>query len=102
MFHNLFYSDGKIFIPLNIEELLTPLSLICDDGCFWRSSKTNRVVYLSTECFTLAEINLLVSVLTQKFGLKCTINQNNSGFRIIISAESMSDYKTYYRRTCPA
>ena len=40
---NLFYPDGKKIIPLNIGDLLTPLSLaywICDDGCFHKTQRS--------------------------------------------------------------
>ena len=66
-------------------ELLTPLGLaywICVDGSF---DKRDRALVLSTHSFTLAEVKLLVEVLTDKFGLKCTINTNNGGFIIRIS-----------------
>jgi hypothetical protein len=86
---NLFYPDGKKIIPLNIGDLLTPLSLcywICDDGCF---HKTQRSLYLCTNSFTLEEVNLLMSILTNKFNLKCTINKHGSGFRIRVSSKSL-------------
>src|SRR5438270_1526957 len=88
-FYNLFYLDGKKIVPLNIGDLLTPLGLaywVADDGSFCRR---NQVVHLSTESFTLEEINLLTKVLSEKFNLKATINKNGAGFRIRISQESM-------------
>jgi LAGLIDADG DNA endonuclease family len=88
-FYNLFYPDGKKIIPLNIGDLLTPLGLaywVADDGSF---CSTNQVVVLSTECFTLEEINLLIKVLSENFNLKATINKNGAGFRIRISKESI-------------
>jgi hypothetical protein len=87
--YELFYVNGIKVVPANIGDLLTPLGLcywICDDGCF---DKRDQVVYLSTNSFALAEVQLLVSVLTDKFDLKCTINQNSGGFRIRISAKSL-------------
>ncbi len=88
--YNLFYPLGKKVIPLNIAELLTPLGLcywICDDGCF---DKTNRAVILCTESFTIEEVNLLASVLTDKFHLKCTVNKRTNGFRTPAGQEDRS------------
>jgi hypothetical protein len=86
--YDLFYPNGQKVVPLNIGELLTPLSLVywlCDDGSF---NKKDRALVLSTQSFTIAEVELLVQVLTDKFGLKSTINANNGGFTIRISAKS--------------
>jgi hypothetical protein len=87
--YNTFYFEGKKLIPSYIGDLLTPLSLaywISDDGSF---DKRDRALVLSTQSFTLAEVEVLVEVLTQKFGLKCTINKNNGGFIIRISSKSL-------------
>jgi hypothetical protein len=87
--YNLFYPPNKKAIPLNIAELLTPSSLaywICDDGCF---CKRDRAIILCTDGFTLEEVKLLIGVLTNKFGLNCTINASGKGFRIKILAKSL-------------
>jgi hypothetical protein len=89
-------------MDLIIGQLLTPLGLcywIGDDGCF---DKRDRVVYLSTNSFALAEVKLLVSVLTDKFGLKCTINKNNGGFRIRISSESLPVLQSLLKDIMPS
>jgi len=87
--HDLFYPLGAKEVPLNIGELLTPLSLaywVSDDGSF---CKRDRVVRLCTEGFSLKEVELLVGVLTHKFNLKCTINKAGKGANIRISAKSL-------------
>jgi hypothetical protein len=107
----LFYKAGVKQVPANIAELLTPLGLAtalwasknpCGatnfqwklrglikkvDGSF---DKTRQAVRIYTDGFTLAEVKLLTEVLTNKFGLKCTIN-NRKGeyFRIRISKKSL-------------
>lgn len=89
--YNLFYLDGKKLVPLNMGDLLTPLGLcywIGDDGGF---CKTTQRITLATHSFTLAEVELLISVLVNKFGLKCTLDKQNAGFRIRISAKSLAD-----------
>jgi hypothetical protein len=87
--HELFYVDGKKVVPSNIAELLTALGLaywISDDGGF---DKSNNRVTLNTQSFTLAEVELLISVLSDKFGLNCTINKNRKGFVIRIPSKSL-------------
>jgi hypothetical protein len=78
-------------VPLNIEELLTPIGLahwIMDDGF-----KSNNGISLSTESFTLAEVELLKKVLESKFELIVTIQNRNTsggnvGYRLRISSYS--------------
>ena len=87
--YELFYPDGTKTIPLNIGELLTPLGLafwIADDGGF---EKSRQRVTLSTEGFTLEELNLLAKTLNDKWDLKCTINKHGNGFRIRIPKKSL-------------
>jgi len=87
--YSLFYVDGQKVVPGNIAELMTPLSLaywLCDDGSF---SKRDQSIYLCTDSFALAEVQLLVSLLTGKFNLQCTINKHGNGFRIRIRAKSI-------------
>nr|QWC53684.1 LAGLIDADG homing endonuclease [Rhizoctonia solani] len=87
--YELFYPAGGKIVPSTIGELLTPLGLcywIADDGCFCLRDK---VVILCTDGFTLEEVETLVGVLTNKFGLICTINKSKNNFRIRISTKSM-------------
>jgi hypothetical protein len=77
-------------VPLNISELLTPIGLaiwIMDDGY----ANGNGVV-LCTDSFTLAEVELLMNVLKNKFGLVATLQHRtiagkHSGWRIYISGK---------------
>jgi len=90
-------------VPLNIEELLTPIGLalwIMDDGF-----KSGNGIGLCTESFTLAEVELLKKVLEFKFGLTVTIRIRNTsggtlGYRLSISSKSreklLSIVKSYF------
>jgi hypothetical protein len=101
-YYDLFYPNGQKVVPLNIGELLTPLSLVywlCDDGSF---QKRDRALVLSTQSFTLAEVKLLVSVLTDKFGLKCTINKSNGDFTIRISSKSIPVLQSLLKDIMPS
>jgi hypothetical protein len=84
------YKKGFIkIVPLNIEELLVTASIglalwILDDGF-----KSGNGICLSTESFTLAEVELLKKVLEFKFGLTVTIQNRNTsggtlGYRLIL------------------
>ena len=59
---------------------------ICDDGGF---NKKDRAVVLNTQGFTKEEVELLISVLTDKFDLKCTIKKDRGAFAIRISSNSL-------------
>jgi hypothetical protein len=101
--HNLFYPEGTKIVPTNIADLVTPLSLaywICDDGT-WGGNSTR----LCTNSYTLAEVNLLVKVLTDKFGLKCTIIEKYSGsgvYLIRISTKAVPDLQKLLLPIIPA
>ena len=79
--HNLWYVWSDKFnkfikiLPLNIENLLTPIGLahlIMDDGYWEKSAKT---VMLCTDNFTLAEVELLIRVLNSKFNLTAKVKR---------------------------
>jgi ubiquinol-cytochrome c reductase cytochrome b subunit len=73
---------------VNIVNYLTPLALavwIQDDG-YWHGYG----VRISTNCFLLSEINLLIKALETKFNLKCSIHKNGKSYQIYIKAESIT------------
>jgi hypothetical protein len=71
----------------NIKITLTLRGLaiwICDDGTWAGSS-----LYLATHFFSLAEVQLLVSVLHSKFNLNCLIHKNKGAHQIYIRTASI-------------
>jgi hypothetical protein len=67
-----FYIDGKKVIPINIDEMLTSVSLaywIMDDGSF-----TGSGLRLSTNAFSIEELERLIKVLDKNFGIKASMN----------------------------
>jgi hypothetical protein len=87
--YNLFYPNGQKVVPSNIGDLLTPLGLcywICDDGGF---CKRDKAITLSTQGFKLEEVELLISALTNKFDIKCTLKKERNAFAIRISSKSL-------------
>lgn len=52
-------------------------------------SRQNEGLHLSIYNFTSAECALLITALTQKWGLNCSVHSTKSGSRIYISSKSM-------------
>ena len=91
--HEMFYKlvDGKYikFVPLNIEEYLTPLALaiwFMDDG-----SRNGKGASIANNYFTLEEVNFLCKVLKSKYNIIATSNKcgKNKGHIIYIHNYSM-------------
>jgi hypothetical protein len=81
--HELFYKDKKKIVPMNIETLLTEISLAywaMDDGGGHASG-----FILNTTSFNLNELDLLVKALKNKFDLDTSIHSRN---RIYIKSNS--------------
>jgi hypothetical protein len=80
----LWYPQGIKIIPLNIEELLTPIAI----AYWWMGDGgwTNNGVHFATHSYTESEVQLLKSVLTNRYGFKCSIHSNN---RIYIYSSSV-------------
>ena len=99
---NLFYFEGSKIIPTNINELLTVHSLgywLCDDGSFCKSTHRVRI---STESFTLAEVDLLVQTLNDKWNLKCYKVKSSNSYRIVIPRESLKDLQSLLKDVMPS
>jgi hypothetical protein len=89
-------------VPLAIGEMLTPLSLaywLCDDGTF---DKRRGVVKFCTESFSDSDVDLLLEVLSNKFGLKCRKDSHGNGFRIIIVKSSLNQFRELVRPHLPS
>ena len=93
LIHKMFYKlvDGKYikFVPLNIEEYLTPLALaiwFMDDG-----SSKGKGASIATNYFTLEEVNFLCKVLKSKYNIIATSNKcgKDKGHIIYIHSNSM-------------
>ncbi len=90
-FHELFYKDKIKSIPNNIEELLTERGLafwLMGDGYY---RKDRGGVMICTDSFTLNDVELLVSVLINKFGLSATVTKRKENvYRIYIHKKSVN------------
>lgn len=77
-------------IPNNLEEFLTPLSLaiwFSDDG-----SKSGKGAKITTNCFTLEELQFLCDILNRKYNITASIQSGgiNKGNTLYIWAKSMA------------
>lgn len=97
-----FYPKGKKIVPLNIEELLTPLGLaywICEKGSF---NKKHNYINIDTNSYTLQEVDLLLGVLRSKFNLNCTMKEERIGYTITIAASSISHIQSLLKPIMPS
>ena len=85
--HDIWYLNGKKVIPLNIKEMLTPLSLahfIMGDG-----SKQNDGIHLSVYSFSKSDVDLLIKALYERYNIESTIHMTDNGPRIYINKNNM-------------
>ena len=86
-FREIFYDGkGNKFIPLNLEEIITPRSLAywaMDDGY-----KTNKGFYFCTESYTLDDNYKLSRILKIRFSLAAGIHKHTNGHRLYIFSSS--------------
>lgn len=91
----MFYNDSRIkIIPSNIREILTPVGLaywIMDDAHY---HKATGGVYLSTNCFSLVEVLLLVNLLKDKFNLKCKAHKSLEQHKIYLYPSQISKLRS--------
>jgi hypothetical protein len=85
-FYNMFYKFNKKIIPEDLS-LLTPLAIaiwFMDDGY-----KSKNGYYLSTNSFTIEDINKTRKYLFNKYDIESSIDKNN---RIYIFAKSINTF----------
>jgi len=86
-FRELFYDEsGTKFIPLNLEEIITPRSLAywaMDDGY-----KSAKGFYYCTESYTLDDNYKLSQILKNRFNLDCGIHKHTNGHRLYVFSSS--------------
>jgi hypothetical protein len=95
-YHDLFYKDKVKIVPSNIHELLTPRGLAywaMDDGT---ADHSGFVLY--TNAFTKEDVQLLLTVLKNKFDLNCAIHTRNDKvnrpYMIYIKGDSWNKFKS--------
>lgn len=88
-----FYKGNRKRVPPLIEKLLTPQGLafwFMDDGSF-KSGESKGLIF-NTQGYTEKDVNILVRVLNEKFGLKAWKRKQKEGFQIYISGESYESF----------
>jgi hypothetical protein len=85
-----FYVNRRKVVPPDLG--LTPLAMavwFMDDGS--RKSSQCRGVYLNTQSFTSAEVELLRSVIRRDVGVDTTVRQQSDGLQIYVPSSSMTE-----------
>lgn len=88
-----FYKNGKKCVPKIINRLLTARGLaywFMDDGSI--KSKESKGLIFNTQSFSKKEIQMLISVLNNKFGLKAKIRPQKNRYQIYVSGESYEKF----------
>jgi len=97
-FVNMFLSDTNIkILPLDIEKYLNPITLaywICDDG---QQVKEGGIT-LCTDNYTLAEVEILIKALSNRYNFECSIHKKKGKSekiynRIYIKKNSLNNVK---------
>jgi hypothetical protein len=90
-FRERFYRDRRKVVPENLE--LTPLSMavwFMDDGS--RKSSQCRGLYLNTQSFTAAEVELLRWVINRDIGVETSVRKQPDGLQMYIPSHSVADF----------
>src|SRR5580704_15084844 len=96
-FRERFYRDRRKVVPEDLE--LTPLSMavwFMDDGS--RKSSQCRGLYLNTQSFTAAEVELLRSVMQRDVGVQTTVRKQRDGLQIYVPAPSAPTLTAFITR----
>ena len=83
-----FYTDRRKVIPTDL--MLSPLSMavwFMDDGS--RKSSQCRGLYLNTQSFSAAEVDLLRSVMRRDVGVETSVRQQSDGLQIYVPSSSV-------------
>jgi hypothetical protein len=92
-----FYRDRRKVIPGDLQ--LSPLSMavwFMDDGS--RKSSQCRGLYLNTQSFTPAEVELLQAVMRRDVGVDTTVRKQRDGLQIYVPAPSASTLTAFIIR----
>ena len=93
-FRQRYYRDRRKVVPEDL--LLTPLSLavwFMDDGS--RKSSQCRGLYLNSQSFTKAEVDLLRSVLRRDVEIETSVRQQPDGLQIYIPSPSVAEFTAF-------
>ena len=89
-----FYVDGQRRVPRLIHRWLTPCALsywFMDDGSI--KSRQSKGVILNTQGYPLNDIQRLVNLLQESFGLQAKTRKQREGFQIYISGKSYERFR---------
>lgn len=88
-FAHQFYADGKKKVPRLIHRWLTRRGLaywFMDDGSM--KSNQSKGVILNTQAFSQPDVERLIAVLQNQFGLQASLRRQSDGWQIYVSGAS--------------
>lgn len=88
-----FYENGKKVVPRMIGKLLGPLAMavwFMDDGS--TKSKKHKAKIFNTQCFSKAEVLLLIKTLKEKYGINSKLRKQREGYQVYILSESVDKF----------
>ena len=89
-----FYKNGKKKVPALVGKIFTPVSLaywFMDDGS--RKSKQSKGIILNTQGFLKEDINVLINLLRDCYGLDSWLRKQKEGYQIYVSGKSFGAFK---------
>lgn len=89
-----FYQGKKKVVPKLIHRWLTPLALavwFMDDGSIKSSKHSAKII--NTQSFSIEDVNRLIKVLEQLYGVKAKPRKQRSGYQIYLLAETIERFK---------
>ena len=93
-FAHQFYRDGKKRVPKLIHRWLTPRAMaywFMDDGSI-KSHQTLGLI-LNTQSFSRKDVERLVKVLRERYGISCKERKQREGYQIYISSDSYETFR---------
>lgn len=93
-FRQRYYRDHRKVVPQDLA--LTPLSLavwFMDDGS--RKSSQCRGLYLNSQSFTEAEVDVLRSVIRRDVGIETTVRKQPDGLQIYVPSPSVAEFTAF-------
>lgn len=92
--NNLYLKHTKILpSEIYLQKYLTPLALAHWFMCDGSARHGPGVFEISSEGFTLLEVNLLIKILYEKYNIKANPQVKNRGFRIYITKKSALSFQ---------
>jgi len=92
-YHHQFYQENKKVVPKLVHKWLTPLALaiwFMDDGSI--KSKYHKARIINTQRFKKSDVERLISVLSEKYGVSAKLRKQKEGYQIYLLSETINRF----------